>query len=122
MYTLGLGVEKSESEGAKWFQRATANGNPEALNGLAWLLATSFHEDARNGTNAVAFAEKAVAATSCTNASYLDTLAAAYAETGDFERAITTQKEAIAQVHVQTDKSDFESRLKLFEAHTPFRQ
>jgi TPR repeat protein len=122
MYTQGLGVEKSESEGAKWFQKATANGNPEALNGLAWLLATSFHEDARNGTNAVAFAEKAVAATSRTNASYLDTLAAAYAETGDFQKAISTQKEAIPLLGAGDDKSIYEAHLKLFEAHTPCRE
>jgi eukaryotic-like serine/threonine-protein kinase len=122
MYALGVGVEKNESEGAKWFQKAAADGNPEALNGLAWLLATSFHEGIRDGTNAVAFAERAVAATSRTNANYLDTLAAAYAETGDFEKAISIQKEAIAQVPLQTDKSRFESRLQFFEARTPYRE
>jgi TPR repeat protein len=122
MYNQGLGIEKNEAEGAKWIQKAMANRNPMTLNDLAWVLATSPHEVWRNGTNAVAFAEKAVAATSRTNAEYLDTLAAAYAETGDFPKAISTQKEAIAQIPVGQLKSDFESRLKLYEARTPYRE
>jgi serine/threonine protein kinase len=55
-------------------------------------VATSFLEGVRDGTNAVAFAEKAVAATGRTNATYLDTLAAGYAETADFQKPSALKK------------------------------
>ena len=53
-----------------------------ALNRIAWLLATALGPKLRGGTNAISFAEKAVALTSRTNARHLDTLAAAYAASG----------------------------------------
>jgi hypothetical protein len=49
----------------------------------------------------------------------LDTLAAAYAEAGQFERAVTTQREAIRLIG---KNDDYEKRLKLFEAHQPYRK
>ena len=54
---------------------------------------------------------------------HVDTLAAAYAETGDFESAIKWQKEAI---HLLTAKdpaewpAQFEARLKLYELGKPY--
>ena len=44
------------------------------------------------------YAEKAVAATNRKDHAILDTLAAAYAEAGQFTNAISTQKEAIGLV------------------------
>jgi tetratricopeptide (TPR) repeat protein len=71
-------------------------GHRLAQNEIAWLLATYPDPEVRDGRSAVTYAEKAVAATSRANASYLDTLAAAYAEAGDFVKAVTVQTEAIA--------------------------
>src|SRR5207248_2864569 len=56
------------------------HGRALDLNNLAWWLATDPEPNLRDGTNAVVFGEKAVAATNRKNVSYLDTLAAAYAE------------------------------------------
>ncbi len=66
-----------------------------ALNGLAWILATSPDAALRNGAEAIGYAEKAVALTSAQSPNALDTLAAAYAEAGQFDRAVSTIRKAI---------------------------
>jgi tetratricopeptide (TPR) repeat protein len=93
-----------------------------ALNDIARTLATSDAPEIRNGTNAVRLAEEAVAASSRTNANFLDTLAAAYAQTHQFDKAVSTQNEAIALLSSEVEKSDYKSRLKLYEDKTPYRQ
>jgi hypothetical protein len=91
-------------------------------NEVAWLFATSADPKVRDGPKAVGFAEKAVAATERKDPEYLDTLAAAYAESGQFDRAVSTQKEALALLRTETDKKDFASRMELYLANSPFRQ
>ena len=71
-------------------------GDALALNNLAWEMATSADANMRDGQRALGCAERAVAVTGRTNAMYLDTLAAAYAETGQFTNAVSVQQEAIA--------------------------
>jgi eukaryotic-like serine/threonine-protein kinase len=91
-----------------------------AMNSLAWMLATCGEATIRNGTNAVQLAETAVAATARKNGMYLDTLAAAYAETGQFSNAVSVQKEAIALLKDASVKKDFESRLELYQSNHPY--
>jgi tetratricopeptide (TPR) repeat protein len=67
-----------------------------ALNGLAWMLATCPTAENRDGRRAVKLAESAVESSKRKNASYLDTLAAAYAEAGRFDDAVRVQQEALA--------------------------
>jgi tetratricopeptide (TPR) repeat protein len=57
------------------------------LNNYAWVLATSPDDEVRDGKRAVELATKAVELTDEKEAHILSTLAAAYAETGDFESA-----------------------------------
>ena len=57
------------------------------LNNLAWVLATSPKDDVRNGKRALELALKSCELTEYKAAHILSTLAAAYAETGDFEKA-----------------------------------
>jgi pentatricopeptide repeat protein len=109
------------AEAKSMFQEARERGGAQELNEVAWLLATSPDPNLRDGTNAVVFAEKAVAATSRTNASYLDTLAAAHAEEGQFGTAVSVQQEAIALLQTEQEKKDYASRLKLYENHSPYR-
>ena len=67
-------------------------------------------------------AEDAVAKTERKDPQYLDTLAAAYAEAGEFAKAIAVQNEAIALMRDGKMKKDFESRLKLYESNSPYRE
>ncbi|CAN5547684.1 hypothetical protein BH18VER1_BH18VER1_06970 [soil metagenome] len=53
----------------------------------------------------------------------LDTLAAAYAETGDFVQAVKYVKEALAQEQLSPEwRKSIESRLPLYESGKPYRQ
>ncbi len=72
-----------------------APDSPRMLDELAWLLATYPDSRSRDGTEAVQLAERACALTDRRIPALLDTLAAAYAEAGDFARAITTIEEAL---------------------------
>ncbi len=68
----------------------------EALNNLAWLLAT--HRDAavRDGIEAVQLARRACEATAFKAAALVGTLAAAHAEAGQFTEAVAAAKQAIS--------------------------
>jgi tetratricopeptide (TPR) repeat protein len=94
----------------------------KAMNNLAWIQATSEAAEIRNGTNAVLLAEEAVAATHRRNAGFLDTLAAAYAETQQFDKAASVQLEAIGLLQTEQERKDYDSRLKLYQAHKPFQK
>ena len=52
---------------------------------------------------------------------YLDTLAAAHAEAGDFAAASEWQDKAIALLSDVREKDDFRSRLALYRARQPFQ-
>lgn len=61
-----------------------------AMNNLAWHLAAHPDKSVRNGKRAVSWAEKAATATGYKNPALLDTLAAAYAQSGEFGKAVQT--------------------------------
>jgi hypothetical protein len=123
MYAKGQGVPKDSAEAAKWYRRATENETPRTPNAVAWTLATSKDPELRDGNNAVVFAEKAVSKTNRKeDTMLLDTLAASYAEAGQFQNAVTIQKEAIGLLKTDKEKADYTSRLKLYEADKPYRE
>ncbi|HAB17256.1 MAG TPA: hypothetical protein DCE44_12495 [Verrucomicrobiales bacterium] len=95
-------------------------GDTSLLRYLAWRLATSKDATSRDGPNAVILAKKAVETANRKEPFVLDTLAAAYAEAGQFEKAISIQKESIAQTNDEERKAELLSRLKLFESNTPY--
>jgi protein O-mannosyl-transferase len=77
--------------------REALRRNPDlvgALNNLAWLLATYPIDQFRDGSEARELAEHACSLTGRQNPTVLGTLAAAYAEAGQFEKAATTAEEA----------------------------
>ena len=67
---------------------------PDALDGLAWILATDANAEFRNGTEAVKMAERACLLTESKEPEKLKTLAAAYAEAGRFAEASSTVQAA----------------------------
>jgi eukaryotic-like serine/threonine-protein kinase len=93
-----------------------------AYNGLAWLLATCPDDKVRDGKRAVEYATTACKLTGWKEPGYLDTLAAAYAEAGQFEEAIRDQTRALGD---PTFKARFgpaaRQRLKLYQQQKPFR-
>jgi tetratricopeptide (TPR) repeat protein len=96
-----------------------------ALNNLAWLLATSSNGSLRNGTRAVQFAQKADQLSVGTNAVVLRTLAAAYAETGQFGKAIESTQAAMQLAQSQRAESlinELEQQIALYELGLPYRE
>ncbi len=67
----------------------------EALNNLAWILATCADAKLRNGEEAISHADKAWKLTGGKEATMLGTLGAAYAEAGQFTNAIMASQQAI---------------------------
>jgi Flp pilus assembly protein TadD len=68
---------------------------PDALNNLAWALASGPSE-LRNGAEAVQLAQKAADLTRYEEPQILGTLAAAYAAAGQFDQAVQTAEQAKA--------------------------
>ena len=117
--TLQTAGKRTEAEPI--FREAAEHADAQTLNELAWQLATSSDPKLRDGPSAVTFAEKAVAGTNRTNPMIMDTLAAAYAEAGQFTNAVRVQQEAIALLQNEQQKKDYASRLKLYESGFPYR-
>lgn len=90
-------------------------------NAKAWMLATIPVAAFRNGREAVRLAEKAVKQRN--TAEYRDTLAAAYAENGQFTKAVGEMRRAIKMLGQKNValKPQFESRMKLYQQRRPYR-
>jgi len=98
---------------------------PPPMNDLAWLLATDNDPKLRNGAEAVRLAERAVALTARRDANYLDTLAAAYAETDRFAEAVETSRVAIERARSSGQEElakEFERRLEVYGQGRPWRE
>jgi tetratricopeptide (TPR) repeat protein len=93
-----------------------------AHNNLAWLLATCPSDDIRNGEKALAHASAACKLTKTSSPENLDTLAAAYAEMGDFDNAVSAQKAAFELMEDANEKKAFGLRLELYKSRKPYRQ
>jgi tetratricopeptide (TPR) repeat protein len=104
---------------------ANAPDSPRMLDELAWLLATYPDSNSRDGTEAVRLAERACDVTERRIPALLDTLAAAYAETGDFPRAISAVEEALNRARSSGDNDAVklsESILGSLRENLPYRQ
>jgi tetratricopeptide (TPR) repeat protein len=95
--------------------------NPQGYNSVAWLLATCPKDAVRNGTEAVKYATKACKVTGWKEAFFFDTLAAAYAEAGQFDKAVEWQQKALADPNAFPPKEhkNCERRLELYKAGKP---
>jgi eukaryotic-like serine/threonine-protein kinase len=95
---------------------------PTACNEIAWELATNISRQCRDGDLAVEFATKACELTEWKDPVYLDTLGAAYAESGDWDGAAKWQTKAIDLLSDEKVKADYRSRLKLYQEKKPYHQ
>lgn len=93
-----------------------------AHNDLAWFLATCPEAACRNGAEALAHAKAACELTKWSEPDYLDTLAAAYAETGDFDQAVKYVRDAMIRMDPQDKhRKEIEEHLVLFQRKEPWR-
>ncbi len=93
------------------------------INNLAWIFATCPKQELRNGKKAVEMGLEAAKLTESKNPGVLDTLAAAYAENGQFDLAVETQKKALADPEfAKTSGEESKARLKLYEQKKPYRE
>lgn len=119
---LRRGDLAGQHQARTWLAKAAAQNSVQALNDYAWLLATSQFESVRDGQQAVTLALQAVSQNR--TPAYLDTLAAAYAETGKFDQAMEIQREALALVPEDSEKlrEELLTHLAAFEAGKPWRE
>ncbi len=94
---------------------------PLTLNNAAWALATRTDPLARDGKKAVELATKACELSKWGKASFIDTLAAAYAEAGDFASAIKYETQVLASPSLnEAAKPEIQARLELYQKNQPF--
>jgi protein O-mannosyl-transferase len=97
--------------------------DPRAVNRLAWAMATRPEASIRNGAEAVELAQWAVQLSNNREPVPMNTLAAAYAQTGRFAEATTTAQKAFGLAERQEDRvlaDSIKTKIAMYEAHTPF--
>jgi TPR repeat protein len=123
-YAEGKGVSRDYQKARDLFQKTFDHGpDPHVLNDFAWFLATCADASQRNGKQAVEYATKACELTEWKSANLIGTLAAAYAETDDFDMALKYQKQAM-----DIPDSDYPSKeemartIELYRHRKPYRE
>jgi tetratricopeptide (TPR) repeat protein len=97
--------------------------NARALNALAWLHAACAEAKYRDGAKAVKLARTACELTAWKDMHYLSTLAAAYAEAGQFDEAVRWQEKALDdKEYANASGEGARQRLQLYRDKKPYRQ
>jgi len=106
--------------------RTAVRDKPDWVQGkatLAWYLATADDPAVRSGPEAVRLATEANRAAGGRSFMYLDALAAAYAETGQFDQAVAAAAEALRLAQsARQDTAAIRKRLDLYQRRLPYRQ
>ena len=97
-------------------------GDLEANNNLAWLLSIAPDAKLRDGKRALGYAQKACGLTDWKYAPTLGTLAAAYAETGNFDAALKWERKSIELGVSRDELATAHQMLKSFEEKKPFHE
>jgi tetratricopeptide (TPR) repeat protein len=117
--------ERGDYEGAKTDFEAAFKLRPKhlhTLDNLAWMHATCPDVKYRNADKAIELATLACERTANRHGGYLDTLAAAHAEKGDFAKALETLKKAREDKHyARYEAVDLAAREKAYQAKQPWR-
>ena len=121
-------VKAGDAAGAiqQWTTNLQIDSNDgNALNDLAWVLATYPAHEIRDGKKAVELAEKASTLPGGGSPIVLRTLAAAYAESGNFSKAIDTAQRAMELARGQGNNSLVETlrhEVELYQMGTAYRE
>jgi tetratricopeptide (TPR) repeat protein len=126
---LGIALDQTgqSAEAIQHYEKALeiSPQSVSALNNLAWLLATCSNESLRNGVRAIQLARQAGQLSGDANAVVLRTLAAAYAEAGQFGKAIESAQAAMQVARNQGDDSlanELQQEIELYELGLPYRE
>src|SRR5882724_10866996 len=98
--------------------------SPLPLNNLAWLMSAGPDDSLRNGVRAVELARNLNRVSKQNNPFFIRTLAAAYAEAGQFDLAIETAQGASELANAQGQHSlaiQIQDETDLYRQHLPFR-
>lgn len=111
---LNLGEHK---EAIADFERALALDDDDdgLLNNFAWVLATSPIDELRDGKRAITLATKACDVAGYETPHILSTLAAAYAETGDFPTAVKWSEKSVEFVQKAIEKATDDKERERFK-------
>jgi Flp pilus assembly protein TadD len=127
--TLAIALEEkgNPAEAILHYKKALelAPESISTLTNLAWLLATSQDASLRNGAKAVELANKAERLVGGTNTLVLRSLAAAYAENGEFAKAIRIARSAVqlARMHGEDSlRADLDQQIALYQLGMPYRE
>jgi tetratricopeptide (TPR) repeat protein len=92
-------------------------------NNLAWMLATHRDPRLRNGAEAVHWAKQACEVDGYQQPDLMNTLAAAYAESGEFDEAIKLSEKVIRSPGTNTNLAERVAKyLRLYRASQPLRE
>jgi tetratricopeptide (TPR) repeat protein len=97
---------------------ALETADSQRLMVLSWLLATSTSKDARDVNRAIELAQRACEMTDFKDFKTLDTLAAVYAVSGNYDSAVKWSEQAIALL---ADDSDPQLRDRMLNALAEYR-
>jgi tetratricopeptide (TPR) repeat protein len=127
--TLAIALEEKgePAEAIQHYEKALelAPRSISALTNFAWLLATSQDASVRNGRKAVELSGEADQLVRGTNTLVLRTLAAAYAENGEFAKAIRTARSAmqLARMHGEDSlATNLDQQIALYQLGMPYRE
>lgn len=102
--------------------RPRSDGLARAFCDRAWLRATCPDASFRNGKQAISDATRACKILEWKDENTIDTLAAAYAEAGDFDSAIRYEGQALATKGVSPEHAKtMQKHLQMFKEHRPIR-
>ena len=127
MLAVALDQKGETAEAIREYEKALEifPNSISALTNLAWLLSTSSNESLRNGSKAVRIAKQADHLSGGTNTVVLRTLAAAYAEAGEFAKAIDTARTAIQRARLTNDDAlatELDHQSGFYRLGLPYRE
>jgi len=110
-----------ELAAADYQRAADLNPNsPTTLGNQAWLWATCPEAELRDAEGAIEAASRACSMTDYQNGFLVGTLAAAYAEAGEFDKAVRQQTQAVELAPLEMKKT-YRQRLALYKENKPLR-
>lgn len=123
---LGLGKHAEAITDYRSAQEITPRDDG-VLNNLAWVLATSPKDELRDAEEAIKLATEACRLTDYEKAHILSTLAAAHAESGNFERAIEISTQAVELSKKDEESSEetqqqLQNELESYKQNKPWRE